>query len=186
VSGNVFRNDAWNDELEQIIGAAGFRAAAAHFESSKWMATDNRACAGAIDVNVAGANFRLGAFDVCRAAREKPRGQRELRAVRNLERFSEIADFDNAEHGPENLFAGNLGPRTDVGEDRRRNKKAFLGNISALESETRFLFAAFDVSKNVLVRLAVDHRSHGDTWIFRVSNMQTTEVALLLSINNND
>ena len=45
VTGNVFGDDARNYELEKIIGAARFGAAAAHLESAKRVAAND--CAGA-------------------------------------------------------------------------------------------------------------------------------------------
>src|SRR6266446_7189586 len=80
--------------------------------------------------------------DVCssdlvgRAAREKSGGQREFGAVRDLECFIKIARPDDAEHWTKNLFARYPCLRTDVGEDRRRNEKAFLRDIGSLESES--------------------------------------------------
>jgi hypothetical protein len=43
VPGNIFGDDARHNELQKIIGAACFGAAAAHFETAEWMAADNRA-----------------------------------------------------------------------------------------------------------------------------------------------
>ena len=69
---DVFGHDARDEEVQQIICATGFGAAAAHFESAKGMTADDRAGARAVDVNVAGFQLRFDALDVGRAAREKP------------------------------------------------------------------------------------------------------------------
>ena len=45
---DIFRNDAGHEKVEEVIAAAGFSTAAAHFESAKRMTTDNCAGAGAI------------------------------------------------------------------------------------------------------------------------------------------
>ena len=134
------------------------------------MTADYGAGAGAVNVNVSGANLRLGPFDVGRTAREKSGSQREFSAICDLERFGEIAHFDHTEHRSENLFAGNLVLWADIGKDRRRNEKSFFRNISALEGETRFLFTALDVSENIFMRLAVDHWADSDSRIFWISN----------------
>jgi hypothetical protein len=68
VTGDIFGYDARQQELQEIIGATGLRPAAAHFESAEGVTSNNRTGAGAINVNVAGDNFRLGAFDIRRTA----------------------------------------------------------------------------------------------------------------------
>ena len=93
-------------KCKQVIAAARFGAAAAHFESAKRMPPDDRAGAGAIDVNIAGDQARFDALDVGRAAREKSAGQRVIGAVRDFDRFIEIAHFDHAQDRAENFFAG--------------------------------------------------------------------------------
>ena len=85
---DVFGDDARDHELEQIIFAAGFGAAAAHFESAEGMTADDRAGAGAIDVNIAGDDLGFGALDVGRAAREKSGGERVVGVVRDRDGFS--------------------------------------------------------------------------------------------------
>src|SRR5438132_8353142 len=98
------------------------------------MAANDRTGAGAIDVNVAGDDLRFGALDVGRAAREKPGGQREFGAVRDLECFIKIARPDDAEHRTKNLFARYPRLRTDAREDRWRNEKGFLLSMCSSES----------------------------------------------------
>src|SRR4029077_14819491 len=145
MSSDVFGDDARHDELQKIIGAARFGAAAAHLESAERMTTDDSAGAGAVDVNISSANLGLGALDVGRTPREESGSERIIGAVGDLERFIEVAHFDHTEHRPENLFASNLGLRCDVGENRRRNEKAFRRDVRSLKSEPRFLFASVDV-----------------------------------------
>ena len=43
VAGNVFGDHARDDKLQEVIGAAGFGTAAAHFESTERVTSDNRA-----------------------------------------------------------------------------------------------------------------------------------------------
>lgn len=56
-----------DEELEQIIAAAGLGAAARHLEAAERMAADDRAGARAVDVNVARHQLRFHALDVRRA-----------------------------------------------------------------------------------------------------------------------
>ena len=74
VAGDVFGHDARDEEVQQIIFATGFSPAAAHLESAEGMTADDCTGARAIDVNIAGFQLRLDAFDVGRAAREKAAG----------------------------------------------------------------------------------------------------------------
>ena len=85
VAHDVFGDDARDQELEQIIAAAGFGAAAAHLESAERMPPDDRAGAAAVDVNVAGDQLGFDALDVRRAAREKSAGERVVGAVRDFD-----------------------------------------------------------------------------------------------------
>src|SRR6266705_1894428 len=96
VAHDVFGDDAGNHELQQVIGAAGFRSAARHLESSERMPTDDGAGAGAIDVYVARDQLRFDAFDVGRTAGEKSPGQCVVGVVRNPDGFIEIAHSNDA------------------------------------------------------------------------------------------
>ncbi len=97
MAGDIFGYDPGHNKLQKIIGAACFGAAAAHLESAEWMAADDGASAGAIDVDVTGNNLSFGALDVGWTAREKSGGQRKFGAVRDLECFIKIARTDDAE-----------------------------------------------------------------------------------------
>ena len=68
---DVFGDDARNKEVEQIIAPAGFGSTAAHLESTKGMAADDSASAGAVHVNITGYELRFHTFDVGWAAREE-------------------------------------------------------------------------------------------------------------------
>ena len=57
----VFGHYARHKKVQKIIFATGLGTAAAHFESPKGMAADDRAGARAIDVNVAGFQSRFDA-----------------------------------------------------------------------------------------------------------------------------
>src|SRR5215813_9610934 len=85
VTRDIFGNHARDEEIQQIIFTASLGAAAAHFESAKRMAADDRAGARSVDVNVARLQLRFDALDVGRAAREEATGQRVISAVRNFD-----------------------------------------------------------------------------------------------------
>src|SRR5207249_8383082 len=68
VAGDIFGDDARNNEVQEIIFTAGLGTASGHFESAEGMASDNRAGAGAIDVNIAGDDLGLSSFDAGRTA----------------------------------------------------------------------------------------------------------------------
>src|SRR4029077_4241087 len=87
MASDVFGHDAWDEEVQQIIFATGFSAAAAHFESAEGMTADDCTGARAVDVNIAGFQLRFDALDVGWAAREKAAGQRVISAVGDFDRF---------------------------------------------------------------------------------------------------
>src|SRR5207248_3825474 len=74
VAGDVFGHDARDEEVQQIIFATGFSPAAAHLESAEGMTAGDCTGARAIDVNIAGFELRLDAFDVGGAGRAKAAG----------------------------------------------------------------------------------------------------------------
>src|SRR5207245_5154310 len=93
VASSVFSYHARDQKIQEIIFATGLGATAAHFESAKGMAPDDRAGAGAIDIDISRLQLRFNALDIGWAAREKSAGQRVVGAVRYFERFIEIAHF---------------------------------------------------------------------------------------------
>ena len=111
--------------MQKIIFAAGLGAATAHLESAEWVPPDDRAGAGAIDVNIPGFDLRSGALDVGWTAREKSGGERVIGAVRDLDCFIEIARSQNAENRSENFFASNAHVRLHIDKDCRRNEVPF-------------------------------------------------------------
>src|SRR5437588_7354584 len=68
VTCDVFGHDARDEEVEQIIFAAGFSAAATHLESSEGMTADDCTGARAVDVNIAGFQLCFDTVDVGWAA----------------------------------------------------------------------------------------------------------------------
>src|SRR6478752_5373010 len=103
VAHDVFGDNARNEEVQQIIAAAGFGAAAAHLESTERMATDHRAGAGAIDINIPGYQLGFDPLDVSRTAREESCGERVIGVVSNSDCVIEIARFQHTQHRPENF-----------------------------------------------------------------------------------
>ena len=92
----VFGHHARDQEMQKIIFAASLGAAAAHFETAKGMAADDRARARAVNVKVAGFQAGLHPLDIIGTAREKAAGQRIVGSVRDFERLVEIAHFQDA------------------------------------------------------------------------------------------
>src|SRR5882724_2638304 len=93
VASSVFSYHARDEEIQEVIFATGLGAAAAHFESPKGMASNNRAGARAIDIDISRLQLGFNALDIGWAAREKSAGQRVIGAVRYFEGFIEIAHF---------------------------------------------------------------------------------------------
>src|SRR5436305_1889145 len=92
-AGDVFGHDARDEEVQQIIFATGFSAAAAHLESAEGMTADDCTGARTVDVNIAGFQLRLDTLDVGGTAREKAARQRIISAVGDFDRFIEVAYF---------------------------------------------------------------------------------------------
>src|SRR4051794_38931000 len=107
------------------------------------MATDHRAGAGAVDVDVARHQFGFDSFDIRGAAREESGGQRVVGVVRDANRFVEVTYLEDTEDGSKNFFAGEPQPRFDVDENGRRNEEAF-GRNGALEGQGCFLFSSLN------------------------------------------
>src|SRR5205807_10144153 len=103
VTRDVCGAKAWDEEVEQVMAAAGVGAAAAHFESAKRMAADHRASAGAIDINVPGYERGFDPLDVSGTAREESGGERVIGIVGNSDRVVQIARFQHTQHRSENF-----------------------------------------------------------------------------------
>src|SRR5882757_5304442 len=91
VAHDVFGDDARNEEVQQIIAAAGLGAATAHFESAERMPADYRAGTGAIDINIPGDELGLHPFNVSWTAREESGGERVIGVVSNSDRVVQVA-----------------------------------------------------------------------------------------------
>src|SRR6267143_3068841 len=105
VARSVFGYHARDEKVQEIIFATRLGAAAAHFESTKGMTSNDRAGARAIDIHISRLQLRFDTLDVCRATRQKSASQRVIGAIGHLDRFVEIAHFYYAQHRPENFFA---------------------------------------------------------------------------------
>src|ERR1700757_942637 len=170
VTCDVFRNDARDEEVQQVIFAAGFCAAAAHLESAKGMTANDRASARAVDVNIAGFQLRFDTLDVGRAAREKAASQRVIGAVGDFDRFIEVTHLDHTEHWPENLLARDPHAWFHPGENRRRNEITVWWNAFCLVGECRLAFADLDVIQNAPVSGLINYRSDYDARFFRIAD----------------
>src|SRR5947209_14305517 len=71
VAHDIFGHHPRHHEIQEIIFAAGLGTSATHFESAERMPTHHCAGAGAIDINVAGYDFRFGPFDIRRTSGEE-------------------------------------------------------------------------------------------------------------------
>ncbi len=173
VAHNVLGHDPRNEELQQVIAPARFRPAPAHLETAKGMPPDDRPGAGTIDVDVAGFQLGFRPLDVGRAAREKARGQRIIGAVRDLDRFVQIAHFDHAQDRAENFLARDPGGRFYIGENSRRDKVTVVRHILRLIGQRRLFFADFDHLEDPFVGSLVDHRTDRDTRFLGIPDPQT-------------
>jgi hypothetical protein len=118
VTHDIFGDDARDEELQQVVAAAGFRSAARHLESAEGMPADDGTGAGAIDINVARDQLRFDALNIGRAAGEKSPGQRVVGVVRDPDGFIEIAHSNDAQDRSENLFTRETHLGFHIGENR--------------------------------------------------------------------
>src|SRR3954469_21151335 len=88
---NILRDGAGEEEILQVVPAAGFRAAAAHFEAAEGVPLDDCARDAAVEVQVADEQFVFGAFESARTAGEQSAGEGVFAGVGDRERFIEIA-----------------------------------------------------------------------------------------------
>src|SRR5437762_7250548 len=136
------------------------------------MAPDNRSCARTIDVNVARLNLGFGAINIGRAAGEKSGRERVIGTVRNIEGFIEVAHFDDAQHGAENLLTGDSHVWFHVSKNGRRNEIAFWRHLLRLIGERRLALADLDIVENAPVSSLIDHRTNRDSWLGRIPDPQ--------------
>src|SRR5207302_10923230 len=132
VTHDVFGDNAWDEEVEQVIAAAGFGSAAAHFESAKRMAADHRASAGAIDINIPGYELGFDPLDVSGTAREESGGERVIGIVGNSDRVVQIARFQHTQHRSENFTLAYGHFRSYAGKTGGRNEIAFFRYVGRL------------------------------------------------------
>src|SRR5215510_12198386 len=93
------------------------------------MHVHHRAGTFAVDVKVADVEFTLRALDALAVARVERAGQAVDRVVGDGQRFVDVFGLNDGEHRPEDLFLSDTGFRIDVGDDRRRDKPTFAGQI---------------------------------------------------------
>src|SRR2546430_8954257 len=105
------------------------------------MPTDYGSRARAVDIHVTGNDLRLGPFDVGRTTREKSGRECVIGGIRNIDRFGQIAHFDDAKDGSEDFFAADAKVWLHVGENRWWNEVTFVRHVPLLISQGRFLFA---------------------------------------------
>ena len=82
---------AGQQELEQVVGAAGLGADARELEAAERLAVDQGPGDRPVDVEVADAELALDPLDVRRAARVEAAGQGVLRAVGDSQGVVEVA-----------------------------------------------------------------------------------------------
>jgi hypothetical protein len=78
---SIFRNSPRLDELQQIIGATGFRADAGEHEPTEWLSVHQGAGDLAIDIEIADEELALNTRDIFRTARIQTSRQRVPSAV---------------------------------------------------------------------------------------------------------
>src|SRR5207253_9832515 len=93
VAHDVFGDDAWDEEAEQVIATASFRSAAEHFKSAKRMPADHRPGARAIAINIHSYYLIFETVDISSTTRDKPTGEVVICVIGNFETLVQIASF---------------------------------------------------------------------------------------------
>ncbi len=117
----VFGGDSGMGELSEVVVAAGFGAGAREAESAERLAADEGSGDGAVQVQVADAEFLGGAGEVAGGAGEEAAGEFVGGVVGEGEGVVKVAGAENREDGAEDFFAGDAMAWEDVGEDVGRN-----------------------------------------------------------------
>jgi hypothetical protein len=91
----VFCHDPWESEVQQVITAAGLGASAGHMKTAEWMAANDGAGDGSIDVEVTYLEIAPDSGDVVRATGIKAAGQSKGGRVRQLDRFVQVVCLMN-------------------------------------------------------------------------------------------
>ena len=160
-------------KLSQIVCPAGFGSSAGHFKSAEWMAADDRAGDGAIDVEVSDQKFRTHAIDVLRAARVEASSESERCVIGNLDGRRQIFGEDHGENRSEDFFLRQTRGRFDRGKDCRRNVISFkFWRELSLQGEMMFAFAQLDVSLDLSEGVPIDDGADVRIWMFRKPDLE--------------
>src|SRR5438477_6945040 len=81
--------------------------------------------------------------------------------------------FQYTQHWTEDFTLTQHHLRLHVSENCRRNEIAFVGNVGGLKSQRRFGFSLLDDFLNSTICGLIDHRTDGDSRLFRITNAQT-------------
>ncbi len=143
---NIFCHDSRVKEVEQIVRAASFGAAARHVEAAEGMTGDESTGDSTVDVKVARAKLPFHALDIGGAAREETTGERIWGAVSNPKSVVQVGCPDDGKDGTENLLLRNTVIGPDAGEDNGTGEESVTRRGSSLEGQVGFISSRRNVS----------------------------------------
>ncbi len=102
----VFGNTDGDEELEQVIGAAGFAADPGHAVAAEGMTLNKGTGDFAVEVQVADFELVAGAAETGRAAAVDAAGERVFCSIRDLKRFIQILRTNDGQDRAEDFVLG--------------------------------------------------------------------------------
>ena len=151
--------------MQQIVRPAGLGAHARHVKAAKGLPVHQGACAAAVEVQVAHAEFPARLVEMLGAAAEHGTGQGKARVIGPGQGLIKIAGAHHGQHRAKDLFLCQAIGRGESLGNGQGHKVALFGHVTLIE-DAAFLPGQIGVLENGLVRLAVDHCTHVKGRIF--------------------
>src|ERR1043165_6950240 len=161
------------EEEGEIVAPAGLRVRAAHVEAAEGVRADERACALAVEVEVADVELAARALQLLAVVRVDRAGQAVLRVVGDAERVVEVVRADAGEDGAEDFFLLDAVAGLHVGDDGRLDEEALLAVAAASRHDAPAVrFALLDVVVDGLEGFLVDDGAHRRRLLGRVADQE--------------
>src|SRR5215213_5586181 len=136
------------------------------------MHVHQRACAFAIDVQVADMEVAPSAFQAVAFGGIERASQPVDRVIGNVQSLVHIFGFDDGQHRTEDFFLRDAGFRINVSDDGGLDEEAFAGHRVAFAANdgAAFLFANFDVVADLLERALARYRAGEVADVFDIAD----------------
>jgi len=114
----VFGNVDRDEELQEVVRAAGFAADAGHAVAAEGVSLNKRSSDFTVEIQVTHLEFVTGSSQRCGAATVNSAGQGVARPVRDLQSFIQILRADDCQDRAEDLVLSQRRRRIDVSKNQ--------------------------------------------------------------------